>query len=178
MPEGLRYEPEFISREEEAALLAQIARLPLQEAKYKAYTARRRIAVFGSAYDFETYQLGPAPALPGFLEPLREKSAALLGVPPQAFPHALINEYRPGTQLGWHRDVPEFELVVGVSLAGRCRMRFRPYPPARGARVFVLDLEPRSVYVLRDEIRWRWQHSVAPTRELRYSVTFRTARQR
>jgi hypothetical protein len=32
------------------------------------------------------------------------------------------------------------------------------------------------VYVLRDEIRWRWQHSVAPTRELRYSITFRTRR--
>jgi hypothetical protein len=32
------------------------------------------------------------------------------------------------------------------------------------------------MYLLRDEIRWRWQHSVAPTRELRYSVTFRTRR--
>ena len=100
----------------------------------------------------------------------------LVGVPADAFPHCLINEYRPGTPLGWHRDVPEFELVVGVSLAGRGRMRFRPYPPRKGARVFVLDLEPRSVYVLRDEIRWRWQHSVAPTPELRYSVTFRTRR--
>ena len=73
-------------------------------------------------------------------------------------------------------DVPEFEVVAGVSLAGGARMRFRPYPPRKGARVFTLELEPRSVYVLRDEIRWRWQHSVAPTQELRYSVTFRTRR--
>ena len=100
----------------------------------------------------------------------------LIDAAPEAFSHALINEYRPGTQLGWHRDVPEFERVVGVSLAGSCRMRFRPYPARKGARVFVLDLEPRSVYVLRDEIRWRWQHSVAPTQALRYSVTFRTRR--
>ena len=176
MPDGLRYERDFITPEEEAGLAREIGRLPLQEAKYKAYTAKRRIAVFGSAYDFETYQLGPAPPLPDFLKPLREKAAKLIDAAPEAFPHALINEYRPGTQLGWHRDVPEFELVVGVSLAGTCRMRFRPYPVKKGAKVFVLDLEPRSVYVLRDEIRWRWQHSVAPTQALRYSITFRTRR--
>ncbi len=176
MPGGLLYERDFIGAGEEAALLEQIGRLPLQEAKYKTYRARRRIAVFGSAYDFETYQLGPAPPLPLFLKPLEERVSRLIGVPPESFPHALINEYRPGTPLGWHRDVPEFELVVGVSLAGACRMRFRPYPPQKGAKAYVLDLEPRSVYVLRDEIRWRWQHSVAPTKELRYSITFRTRR--
>ena len=176
MPAGLLYERDFITPSEEAGLLEHIRRLPLQGAKYKAYTARRRIAVFGAAYDFETYELGPAPPLPDFLKPLRKKAAQRIGTAEESFPHALINEYRPGTPLGWHRDVPEFELIVGVSLAGTCRMRFRPYPPQKGAKVFVLDLEPRSVYVLRDEIRWRWQHSVAPTRELRYSITFRTRR--
>ena len=176
MPGGLLYERGFITPGEEAALLENIRRLPLQEAKYKAYTARRRIAVFGSAYDFETYELGPAPPIPPFLHPLRRKISSLISVAEDSFPHALINEYRPGTPLGGHRDVPEFELIVGVSLAGACRMRFRPYPPIKGAKVFILDLEPRSVYVLRDEIRWRWQHSVAPTRELRYSITFRTRR--
>jgi alkylated DNA repair dioxygenase AlkB len=176
MPAGLLYERDFIAPDEEAALLEEIRRLPLQEAKYKAYTAKRRIAVFGAAYDFETYELGPAPPLPPFLHPLKAKISSLLGVPEDAFPHALVNEYRPGTPLGWHRDVSEFELIAGVSLAGACRMRFRPYPPAPRAKVFSLELEPRSVYVLRDEIRWRWQHSVAPTKELRYSITFRTRR--
>jgi alkylated DNA repair dioxygenase AlkB len=176
MPAGLRYERDFITPGEEAELIAGISGLPLQEAKYKAYTARRRIAVFGSAYDFETYQLGPAPPMPPFLHALRRKVCSFISVPEDSFPHCLINEYRPGTPLGWHRDVPEFEQVVGVSLAGHCRMRFRPYPPQKGARVFTLELEPRSVYLLSDEIRWRWQHSVAPTRELRYSITFRTAR--
>ena len=32
--------------------------------------------------------------------------------------HASIAEYRTGTELGWHRDVPDFEVVAGVSLAG------------------------------------------------------------
>ena len=75
MPAGLLYEREFITTEEEEALLAGIRGLDLQEAKYKAYTARRRIAVFGTAYDFETYQLGAAPPMPPFLHPLRDKVA-------------------------------------------------------------------------------------------------------
>jgi len=43
-----------------------------------------------------------------------------------------VTEYREGTALGWHRDVPDFEVVVGASLAGPARMRLRPYPPGEG----------------------------------------------
>jgi alkylated DNA repair dioxygenase AlkB len=131
---------------------------------------------YGSSYDFDTNELGPAPPIPAFLHPLRKKVGELLEVEEARFTHALVTEYRPGTELGWHRDVGEFGIVVGVSLAGICRMRFRRYPPEKGAPVFNLDLAPRSVYVLRDEIRWRWQHSVARTKALRYSITFRTPR--
>src|SRR6267142_531057 len=125
MPQGLLYQQDFISRGEEAALLEEIGRLPLEEAKYKAFTAKRRTASFGSDYDFATNQLGPAPDIPAFLQALREKAAALTGVTADKFKHALVTEYRPGTELGWHRDVGQFELVVGVSLAGICRMKFR-----------------------------------------------------
>jgi alkylated DNA repair dioxygenase AlkB len=176
MPEGLLYQEGFLSEKEEEALLAEIRTLPLEEAKYKAYTAKRRTVSYGSSYDFDTNQLGPAPDIPAFLHLLRSKVASLVGLKDEAFRHALVTEYRPGTELGWHRDVGEFGIVVGVSLAGSCRMRFRRYPPERGAKVFSLELAPRSVYVLRDEIRWRWQHSVARTSELRYSITFRTPR--
>jgi hypothetical protein len=81
--------------------------------------------------------------------------------------------------LGWHRDVPDYELVSGVSLAGVARLRFRPYPwkPEKKAEVFALEVAPRSAYILRDDARWKWQHHVPPTKVLRYSITFRTARQ-
>ena len=173
---GLLYREEFLSQGDEAGLLAEIRRLPLEEAKYKSFIARRRIAAYGSSYDFETNVLGPAPEIPPFLLPLRMRVARLVEVAETNFVHALVTEYRPGTELGWHRDIGEFGIVAGVSLAGACRMRFRRYPPEKGAKVFGLDLAPRSVYVLRDEIRWRWQHSVARTKELRYSITFRTSR--
>ena len=176
MPEGLLYQEEFLSPQEEAGLLAEIRRLPLEEAKYKSFTAKRRIAAYGSSYDFETNVLGPAPDIAPFLLPLRNRVGGLIHMPGTNFVHALVTEYRPGTELGWHRDIGEFGIVVGVSLAGCCRMRFRRYPPEKGAKVFNLELAPRSVYVLRDEIRWRWQHSVARTQELRYSITFRTSR--
>jgi alkylated DNA repair dioxygenase AlkB len=119
--------------------------------------------------------LKPAPGLPPFLAPLRAKVAAWVGIAPERFTHALVSEYRPGTPLGWHRDVPQFEVIVGVSLAADARMRFRPWPPRKGGAILALDLPPRSAYILRDEVRWRWQHSVEATKALRYSITFRTS---
>jgi alkylated DNA repair dioxygenase AlkB len=177
-PQGLVYEPGFIAAEEEAALIVEIARLPLREAQYKGFTAKRRIASFGSRYDFSANQLLSAAPIPEFLLPSRQKLAAWLGLVPGHFVDALVAEYRPGTSLGWHRDVPDFELVAGISLGAACRMRFRPYPPEKGARqqTLSIELEPRSAYVLRDAVRWRWQHSIAATPGLRYSITFRTRR--
>jgi alkylated DNA repair dioxygenase AlkB len=54
-------------------------------------------------------------------------------------------------------------------------MRFRSLD-TRGPRnaTVLLELEPRSVYVMQGPIRWQWQHSMLPTTVLRYSITFRT----
>jgi alkylated DNA repair dioxygenase AlkB len=173
-PPGLLYEPDFLDDDDERQLLEAIRALPLREADYRGFTARRRIASYGAGYDFDANILRPAPPVPAVLHPLRAKVAHRLRMRAEAFTHALVTEYRPGTALGWHRDVPDFELVVGVSLGTACRMRFRPYPPRRGEPVFMLELAPRSLYVLADEARWRWQHGIVPTPGLRHSITFRT----
>jgi alkylated DNA repair dioxygenase AlkB len=180
LPAGMVYKPDFITRDEEAALLNEISKLPLQEAKYKEYTAKRRILSYGASYDFSSNELTPAGPIPWFLHGLRKRIARWVETPASRFTHALIAEYKIGTQLGWHRDVPEFEIVVGVSLGGECRMRLRPYPPKKGrsGETISLDLEPRSAYVLRGEARWRWQHSIPATKTLRYSITFRTRSER
>jgi alkylated DNA repair dioxygenase AlkB len=176
LPPGLVYETDFLSPGEEAALVAQIAQLPLQAMQYKQYTALRRVVSYGGKYDFSAQRLNEAEPLPAWLEPLRARAAAWLGIAPGRFTQALVAEYQPGTPLGWHRDVPDFEDVVGISLAGPAVMRFRPYPPdaPKKADVIKLALAPRSIYLLRGPARWAWQHSVAPTRSLRYSITFRT----
>lgn len=177
LPAGLIYRDDFITPDEEQRLVSEIQGLPLKEAQYQQYTARRRTVNYGFSYDFTHLQSQPAPPIPDFLAPLRARAATWAGVRPEDFVQALIAEYRPGTPLGWHRDVPDFELVVGISLAGTARLRFRPYPwsPEKKPQVFALDLAPRSAYILRDEARWGWQHHVPPTKVLRYSITFRTA---
>jgi alkylated DNA repair dioxygenase AlkB len=178
LPEGMRYERDFLTPAEEQALVDIVAAMPVREMNYRGYTARRRVLSFGGSYDFQAQQLNAAPPIPASLEPLRRKVAHWLGVAPGAFTQVLVAEYREGTPLGWHRDVPDFEDVVGVSLLNEAVMRFRPYPPRepKKAGVVKLVVEPRSIYLLRGPARWAWQHSVAPTPTLRYSITFRTAR--
>ncbi|MGZ8273205.1 MAG: alpha-ketoglutarate-dependent dioxygenase AlkB [Burkholderiaceae bacterium] len=173
-PPGLRYEPDFIDAAEEQDLLDAIRALPFREAEYRGYTAKRRIVSYGAGYDFDANVLRPAPALPALFHPLRARVAQCLGMEAEVLTHALVTEYRPGTQLGWHRDVPDFATVMGISLGTACSMRFRPYPPQRGQRKFTLELAPRSMYVLAGVVRWQWQHGVPPTPGLRYSITFRT----
>lgn len=172
----MRYQPGFVPAEEEEALLRDISELPLKAAPYKQYLSRRRIVSFGSEYDFSSGILRAGLPIPGFLLSLRTRVGAFAGLDGKAFVHALVTEYQEGTPLGWHRDTPEFGTIVGISLGGTARMRFRRWPPQKGERIFDMELEPRSAYVLSGEARWGWQHSIAATRELRYSITFRTLR--
>lgn len=166
LPEGFLLVPDFIDAEAERRLLSALAALPLEEARYKQYTARRRIAMFEG---------GPE-SMPEFLHPLRAKVAAWMALAPEELRHALVNEYRPGTPLGWHRDAPDYGRVAGVSLGGWARMRLRPYPREKGSPVVNLELAPRSAYRMEGPARWAWQHSIVATKELRYSITFRTVR--
>ncbi|MCU0952098.1 MAG: alpha-ketoglutarate-dependent dioxygenase AlkB [Burkholderiaceae bacterium] len=174
LPPGLHYTPEFLASGEEQTLRAAIGTLTLVPATYHAYTARRRVAGFGMTVDFAERALQPAPPMPDWLHPLRERVARALGVEATALSHALVTEYAPGTPLGWHRDAPAFGEIAGVSLAAACEMRWRPLDAP--ARVLRLRVDARSLYLITGAARSRWQHAVAPTQALRYSITFRTLR--
>ena len=182
LPSGLSYRPEFITPGEEEALLGIFADLPFHEALFQQYTARRRVVRYGegeypASYGAAAEEANPRRPFPDFLVPLRTRVAAWRGVPEASFVHALITEYRPGTPIGWHSDAPHFERVVGISLAGAARMRFRPYAAKNDrSAAIALELAPRSAYAMEGDVRWRWQHHIPPTRELRYSITFRTLR--
>jgi alkylated DNA repair dioxygenase AlkB len=174
---GYAYEAEFLSAAEEAALIREIEQLPLAAAEYKEYHAKRRIVSYGGRYDYNANELRAGEPIAPFLLPLRARAAAWAGRKAEEFTHALVAEYSAGTQLGWHRDVPNFERVIGISLHGPARMRFRRYPPKPRERSVATELAPRSIYRLEGEARWDWQHSVPPTPGLRYSITFRTLRE-
>ena len=108
--------------------------------------------------------------------PLRDRSAALAEVAPTEIVEAVVTEYPPGAPIGWHRDVPQFETIVGISLGSSCRMRLKPYK-AEGKIVSVI-LEARSAYVISGPARWQYQHSIPAVENLRYSITFRTLRKK
>ncbi len=175
---GLQYAADFITPEEEGALIAAIEAQPLREAQYRQYTARRRTVSYGAGYDYSMQRPTPAPPVPDFLHGVVGKAAAWAAVAPEDFVQALVAEYHPGTPLGWHRDVPRYELIFGLSLAGIGRLRFRPYPwrPELRKEIVEVAVEPRSAYILSGDARWQWQHHVPPAKVLRYSVTLRTQR--
>lgn len=175
LPPGLEYHGEFLTRDEEAALVCAFAGLAFREAKFRQYTARRRVERFGRDYDAGAGEWVDGEPLPAWLAKLRAKVASACNVAQDAFIHALVTEYRPGTPIGWHRDKPQYGQVAGISLGSACRMRFRHCDNRQDRKaVVVLELAPRSIYVMQDDIRWRWQHSIPPAKALRYSVTFRT----
>jgi alkylated DNA repair dioxygenase AlkB len=141
--------------------------------------ARRRTAHFGLGYSYETRQVKPGTPMPEFLFSLRAQLKALTAISPEEFIEVLVSEYPAGAGIGWHRDAPAFGVVAGISLASACRMRLRPQPDDSAAaprKSIVQILEPRSAYLLQGDVRWRWQHHIPPTENLRYSITYRTLR--
>jgi alkylated DNA repair dioxygenase AlkB len=174
--EGLVYEPNILTEEEQRTLLAKIAALDFDEIRMHGQAARRTAKHYGIAYDYDNPAASkPGEPLPGWLQPVRARVAELAKVPPDALVEALVQHYPPEAPIGWHRDAPKFGLVAGLSLASPARLRFqRGKGDAR--EVTEVMLEPGSAYVLAGQARWSWQHSIPPVQEERYSITFRTLR--
>jgi hypothetical protein len=57
MVAGFEYHPDFVSARECAQLLDAIAAMPLAQAQYKQFTAKRRVLHFGGRYDFSSNEL-------------------------------------------------------------------------------------------------------------------------
>jgi alkylated DNA repair dioxygenase AlkB len=182
VPAGFRYCDDFITAEEEASLAADIGRLEFSNFEMRGVVARRRVAFFGRTYDSGGVSASPFPA---FLIHLRDTVAAWSGTGADAFAMALVNEYRPGAPIGWHRDAPQYGIVAGISLLSPCRMKFRPYVSprahaagrdARRTATHAITLERRSAYLMAGESRSAYEHHIPAVAELRYSITFRTVR--
>jgi len=73
LPEGFVYKPEFITHEEEQALVRAIEQLDFTEVKMRDVVAKRRVVHFGRSYEYETAALTFAPPNPEFLTPLRQR---------------------------------------------------------------------------------------------------------
>jgi DNA oxidative demethylase len=172
-PPGLIHRDDFISADEEAELLSHVRNLPFQPFAFQGWFGKRETVSFGWRYDFNDSRVHPAAAIPDFLLPLRTRAAGFAGLQPAQFEQALVVRYDVGAGIGWHRDRPVFDKVIGISLEAPCVLRFRRRE-GNGFRRFSLDAQPRSAYLLSGEIRHEWEHSIAPMEALRYSITFRS----
>jgi alkylated DNA repair dioxygenase AlkB len=175
LPEGFEYRPALVTSEEQAELIERFQALDFKPFEFHGYFGNRRVVSFGWHYDFAASQVRRVGDLPDFLMPLRDRAAAFAGIDAAAFEHALVTEYSPGAGIGWHRDRPVFDDVIGISLGASCRFRLRRKQGASWQRA-ALRLEPRSAYLLRGPVRREWEHSIPPVEQLRYSVTFRSVK--
>lgn len=174
-PAGFDYRAEAVSPKEEAELLERLAALPFSPFEFHGFKGKRQVVSFGQKYDFNLGRPLPADPLPTWLATLGDHLAAWARWPPASIGQALVTRYDIGAPIGWHRDRPVYEDVIGLSLLSACELRFRRRLGAVWDRRAVL-LEPRSAYLLSGEARWAWQHSIAPATQVRYSVTFRRLR--
>ncbi len=114
-----------------------------------------------------------AAPIPAWLDDLRERAARFAGLTVGELSQVLLIRYDPGAGIGWHRDRPHYEHVVGISLGAPATMRFRRRTGTGFDRVAV-PLPPQSIYHLSGEARHGWEHSIAEMTERRWSITFRT----
>ncbi|WP_298668140.1 alpha-ketoglutarate-dependent dioxygenase AlkB [uncultured Sphingomonas sp.] len=170
---GLAYRGGIIDAQEERGLLAHIDDAALSPFRFQQWSGKRLTHSFGWSYDFTTGTFAPADPIPAWLEPLKARAARFAGLDPVNLVQALLIRYDPGAGIGWHRDRPVFEHVVGISLGTEATMRFRRRTGTKFERVSA-DLAPRSIYHLAGEARHVWEHSIAPIETTRWSVTFRS----
>ncbi|MFC4173375.1 alpha-ketoglutarate-dependent dioxygenase AlkB [Microvirga sp. GCM10011540] len=172
LPEEFRYQPDFLSTDEELGLVDQFAALPFKAFEFRGYRGNRRVLSFGWQYDFNRMELQRTEDMPAFLLPLRERAARFASLEAAEFQHVLLTEYSAGAGIGWHKDKPMFAEVVGISLGSPCVFRFRRKVGSKWERASVVT-EPRSVYLLQGPSRTEWEHSIPAVDSQRYSVTFR-----
>jgi alkylated DNA repair dioxygenase AlkB len=175
LPEGFAYQPEFLSPAEEGDLAAWLATQPFQPFQFRGFEGKRRVLSFGWQYDFTRSHLVKADDMPAELLPVRARAAAFADLAPEELQQCLLNEYLPGAPIGWHRDRPIFEKVVGISLLAPCNFRLRRRV-ADGFERTAIQLEPGSIYRMTGEARSAWEHSIPPVTAHRYSITFRNFR--
>jgi alkylated DNA repair dioxygenase AlkB len=171
--------PDFITELEEKELVTDISQLELKTFIFQGFEAKRKAASFGYDYSFDKKALTKGKNIPSFFVPLINKVSEQLFIKPQDFAELLLLQYPVGAVINWHRDAPPFDIIVGISLMADCTFRLRPHDKVKQGRASIISLQVkrRSLYVMQGPARSEWQHSTAPVKEPRYSITLRTLRQ-
>src|SRR3546814_7259444 len=120
---GLAYGDDVVTLVEEAELMARIAASSLTPFQYQQWEGKRLTRSFGWTYDFQTGRFAPGEPIPFWLDAIRSRAARFAGIDPDTLEQALVIQYGIGAGIGWHKDRPVFEHVIGVSLGAPATMR-------------------------------------------------------
>lgn len=173
---GLVLREEVVSQSEERELIRQCEALELSPFRFQGWEGKRLTQSFGWHYDFDRGRIAEADPIPDWLLAAREKAASELGRDPALFVQALVIRYDTGAGIGWHRDRPQFDEVIGVTLASETTLAFRRRRDDGKFDRVKQQLARRSAYLLSGEARNGWQHGIAEHDALRFSLTFRSLR--
>src|SRR5215469_2561798 len=110
---GLSQAGGIIAPVEERGLTAAIDAAGLSPFQFHGWQGKRLTRSFGWRYDFDDASLTRSDPIPDWLLPLRERAARFAALLPDALVQALVIRYDPGATIGWHRDRPVFEHVLG-----------------------------------------------------------------
>jgi alkylated DNA repair dioxygenase AlkB len=158
---GLVLIPNFLNATEEAFILSNIIpSVPIHK------TTRNSIKRYGSNIPYKN-QL-ESDIIPEYLEVISDKivSHGLLETKPNS---VSINEYLIGNAIAPHVDSIESGPVITiVSLISDAIMEFM-----LNDHKIQVNIPAKSLIQLKDEIRYKWKHSILPVKSKRYSIVFR-----
>lgn len=175
---GLLYHPNFITEQQELALIAQIDQQPWMT------NLKRRVQHYGYEYDYNIRNIGSKylGELPSWLQTLCEQLQTS-GIFNSELNQVIINEYMAGQGISPHIDcIPCFgDTICSLSLGSECVIDF-----IKDEKIPIL-LERRSLISITDEARFLWKHGIAGrltdsfqgrkiSRTRRISLTFRTVK--
>lgn len=151
----ISYKKDFISKELEEEVINLISSLPKpksRESFYKIYRFGEYVA------PYNTCQVSDV--IPDVFYKF--------GIKKEEFDSITVNEFIKDQYIPFHYDSPcAGEKIVVVSLKGNSELTLK-----KGSEEKTYKIEPRSLFVLEGDLRWKWQHSSKALEE-RISVVFR-----
>lgn len=174
---GLKLYLDFINESLEKELMAEI------DAQPWVVDYNRRLQYYGYRNELEKpYDLVKFPvAIPLAIYVLSQEilEKKILQYQPD---QVIINEYSPGQGIRPHKDRNYFDnQICGINLGSGCVMKFIKIA---GKEVIDVEIPRGSLYVMQDEARYKYNHSIPPRkkdniggnlqhRERRLSITYR-----
>lgn len=133
----------------------------------------RKVMQFGYEYDYVSRKTKKIEDLP---EVLNKLIRCVPNLDHRKFNQCIINRYEKGERITKHIDAKCFgDTIVCFTIGDESFMRF-------SLGLDKVDIKPknRSVYIMKDDARYRWMHEMLPNSKInlrkgvRYSFTFRS----